>query len=145
MAVIQLVLESKMKRDIINKLKNAGFIDGKNLENHSILNNPATFWQHILENAKIAKNNSYIVYEISPNREKIYGDGEGVVSELNCTINLFTINPSESQATFELRQSLEQEFNTYPWTIEYNLYEYDIETRLHHYSYSVTSIYGSDS
>lgn len=144
MAVIQLVLESRMKRDVINKLTNAGFVDGKNLENHTILNNPSTFWQHILENAKCAKNNSYIVYEILPDRTKIYGDGEGVIAELSCNINLFTISPSESEATFNLRKALEEEFSISPWLIDYNLYEYDIDTRLHHYSYTVKSIYGSD-
>lgn len=144
MAVIQLVLEQKMKRDIINKLENAGFVDGVNLQNHTIHTSDTTFWQSILNNSKAAKNNSYIVYEISPNKDKIFGDGDGVVSELSCNINLYTINSNESEATFNLRMILEQEFSLTPWKIEFNLYEYDIATRLNHYSYTITSIYGSD-
>lgn len=144
MAVIQLVLEQKMKRDIINKLKKAGFIDGVNLQNHTIATNDTTFWQGILQDATAAKNNSYIVYEIRPERDKIYGDGESVIAQLSCTINLYTIESNESKAAFDLRSSIEEEFGYSPWTIEFNLYEYDIGSRLNHYSYTVRSIYGSD-
>ena len=144
MAVIQLALEYKMKRDIINKLKNIGFIDGMNLQNSSIISTDTTFWQHILNNTKAAKNNSYIVYEIQPERDKIFGDGEAVIAELSANINLYTINTAESETTYNLRTLIEQEFNTTPWKIEFNLYEYDKDTRLNHYSYTISSIYGSD-
>lgn len=144
MAVIQLALEYKMKRDIINKLKNIGFIDGVNLQNSSIISTDTTFWQHILNNTKAAKNNSYIVYEIQPERDKIFGDGEAVISELSANINLYTINTAESETTYNLRTLIEQEFNATPWKIEFNLYEYDKDTRLNHYSYTISSIYGSD-
>lgn len=144
MAVIQLVLEQKMKQDIIRKLKNAGFIDGDNLANDTITREDTTFWQGILENATAAKNKSYIVYDIQPSREKIFGDGEGVVSELYCNINLYTIFSSESEATFNLRKSIEEEFTSDLWSIEFNLYEYDIGSKLHHYSYTVRALYGSE-
>lgn len=144
MATIQLVLEYKMKKDIINKLNSLNFVDGVNLQNHSILNNETTFWQHILDNASASKNNSYIVYEIAPEREKIFGDGEGVVAKLNCSLNLYTINSPESKETYDLRTALEQEFSSNLWEIEFNLYEYDKDTRLNHYSYTISSIYGSD-
>lgn len=144
MAVIQLALEYKMKKDIIDKLKSIGFIDGVNLQNSSIISTDTTFWQHILNNTKAAKNNSYIVYEIQPERDKIFGDGEAVISELSANINLYTINTADSEATYNLRTLIEQEFNTTPWKIEFNLYEYDKDTRLNHYSYTISSIYGSD-
>lgn len=144
MAVIQLVLEYKMKKDIINKLKNAGFIDGVNLENHSISTDDTTFWQHILENSQAAKNKSYIVYEINPEREKVFGDGEGIIADLNASINLYTINSPESEATYLLRKTLEEEFTSDIWRIEFNLYEYDKDSRLNHYSYTINSIYGSE-
>ena len=144
MAVIQLALEAKMKKDIINKLKNAGFEDGVNLSNDTILSTDVTFWQNILEKSSAAKNNSYIVYEIQPSRDKLFGDGDGVIAELYCNINLYTINSSESQPTFELRMAIEEEFSLSPWKIDFNLYEYDIGSKLHHYSYTVRAIYGSD-
>ena len=144
MAVIQLLLEYKMKKDIINKLEALDFVDGVNLQNHSILDNDTTFWQHILDNATASKNNSYIVYEINPQRDNIYGDGESVVAELSCSLNLYTINSPESKETYDLRTLIEQEFSSNLWKIEFNLYEYDKDTRLNHYSYTISSIYGSD-
>lgn len=144
MAAIQLILEYKMKKDIINKLKNIGFIDGVNLQNHTIINVDTTFWQHILTNSRAAQNNSYIVYEINEDRNSIYGDGEAVVAEMSANINLYTINGPDSEATFNLRRLIEEEFSSTSWKIEFNLYEYDKDTRLNHYSYTVSSIYGSD-
>ena len=144
MAIIQIALEYKMKKDIISKLNSLGFIDGTNLQNHSIVNNETTFWQHVLENAQAAKNNSYIVYEINPQKENFFGDGEGVVAELSCSLNLYTINSPESKDTYDLRTLIEEEFSSGFWKIEFNLFEYDKDSRLNHYSYTISSIYGSD-
>lgn len=136
-------LELALKKDIINLLKNCGFIDGENLsQSNNIQNQDVAFWNNILENSKQAKNSSYIVYSIQSYADKIFGDGRDVLQRCYCNIDLFTNHGNESRNTYELRRAIEEAFNQFPWYIDFNLHEYDAQNKLNHYSYTVSNIYG---
>ena len=135
-------LEHKMINDLLSVLSKCNIIDSSKVTKEQ-LNSKDTIiaWNELLDNSKGSNKDSYLVYTIQDYQDNYFGDGEAVLAELTCILDLYTNYPNMSRKSIDLRTNLEAAFDS-TWRIAFNLHEYDNQTKLHHYSYSVSKIYG---